>query len=319
MTVSNYKETDRMSDVISDEFHLLQMLSRFGIPLGFGEKTIREVCDEAGVDCDTFLVVANYIKSGDPGVALHAGRVSVGSLMSYLRQAHDYFLGFELPAIRRKLLEALDCSQRDDVTLLILKFYDAYMNEVRAHMELENRKIFTYVDRLMAGEKTGGYEIAQFARNHENINKKLQELKNIIIRYYVPQGDANLLNAVLFDIFNCEKDLFTHCEVENLLFVPAVELLERKVACRPGGPHAAAPTGGEAGREELSEREREVVACVVKGMTNKETAEQLYISLNTVLTHRKNIARKLQIRSVAGLTIYAIVNKLVNIDEVKAT
>lgn len=239
--------------------------------------------------------------------------------MSYLRQAHDYFLGFELPAIRRKLLEALDCSQRDDVALLILKFYDAYMNEVRAHMELENRKIFTYVDRLMAGEKTGGYEIAQFARNHENINKKLQELKNIIIRYYVPQGDANLLNAVLFDIFNCEKDLFTHCEVENLLFVPAVELLERKVACRPGGPHAAAPTGGEAGREELSEREREVVACVVKGMTNKETAEQLYISLNTVLTHRKNIARKLQIRSVAGLTIYAIVNKLVNIDEVKAT
>ena len=62
-----------------------------------------------------------------------------------------------------------------------------------------------------------------------------------------------------------------------------------------------------------------MVACVVKGMTNKETAEQLYISLNTVLTHRKNIARKLQIRSVAGLTIYAIVNKLVNIDEVKAT
>ena len=54
-------------------------------------------------------------------------------------------------------------------------------------------------------------------------------------------------------------------------------------------------------------------------MTNKETAEQLYISLNTVLTHRKNIARKLQIRSVAGLTIYAIVNKLVNIDEIKVS
>ena len=89
MTVSNYKETDRMSDVISDEFHLLQMLSRFGISLGFGEKTIKEVCDEAGVDCGTFLVVANYIKSGDPGVALHAGRISVSSLMSYLRQAHD--------------------------------------------------------------------------------------------------------------------------------------------------------------------------------------------------------------------------------------
>ena len=59
-----------------------------------------------------------------------------------------------------------------------------------------------------------------------------------------------------------------------------------------------------------------MLACVVKGMTNKEVADRLFISLNTVLTHRKNIARKLQIRSVAGLTIYAIVNKLVNLEEV---
>ena len=313
MPISNYKETDRMSDVICDEFHLLQMLCRFGISLGFGEKTIKEVCDEAGVDCGTFLIVANYIKNGDPNIALHAGQISVASLMSYLRQAHDYFLGFELPSIRRKLLEALDCSQRDEVAFLILKFYDAYMNEVRKHMEFENKKIFSYVERLLHGEKTEGYEISQFARNHESINKKLQELKNIIIKYYVPQGDTNLLNAVLFDIFNCEQDLFTHCEVEDLLFVPAVQLLEQKVQSNKQHQHEAPSTSQQ---EELSDREKEVVACVVKGMTNKEIAEHLFISLNTVLTHRKNIARKLQIRSVAGLTIYAIVNKLVNIDEV---
>ena len=59
------------------------------------------------------------------------------------------------------------------------------------------------------------------------------------------------------------------------------------------------------------------MACAVKGMTNKEIAENLFISLNTVLTHRKNISRKLNIHSISGLTIYAIVNKLVNLDEVK--
>ena len=48
-------------------------------------------------------------------------------------------------------------------------------------------------------------------------------------------------------------------------------------------------------------------------MSNKEIANSLFISLNTVITHRRNIARKLQIHSVAGLTIYAIVNKLVDI------
>ena len=70
-------------------------------------------------------------------------------------------------------------------------------------------------------------------------------------------------------------------------------------------------------REVISEREREILACAVKGMTNKEIADHLFISINTVLTHRKNISRKLNIHSIAGLTIYAIVNKLVNLEDVK--
>ncbi len=69
--------------------------------------------------------------------------------------------------------------------------------------------------------------------------------------------------------------------------------------------------------ETLSSREREIVICVVKGMTNKEIAEQLYLSIHTVITHRRNISKKLQIHSAAGLTIYAIVNKLVALSEVK--
>lgn len=69
--------------------------------------------------------------------------------------------------------------------------------------------------------------------------------------------------------------------------------------------------------ESLSNREREIIVCVVKGMTNKEIADQLCLSIHTVITHRRNISNKLQIRSAAGLTIYAIVNKLVDIKDVK--
>ena len=72
-------------------------------------------------------------------------------------------------------------------------------------------------------------------------------------------------------------------------------------------------------QETLSQREKEIITCVVKGMTNKAIADKLYLSIHTVITHRRNIARKLQIHSPAGLTIYAIVNKLVELSDIKDT
>lgn len=69
--------------------------------------------------------------------------------------------------------------------------------------------------------------------------------------------------------------------------------------------------------EILSLREKEILTCVVKGQTNKEIAQSLFLSTHTVISHRRNIVRKLEIHSTAGLTIYAIVNKLVELDEIK--
>lgn len=314
-----YKENDKMSDVICDEPALLQMMTRFGIPLGVGEKSVKDVCTENDVDTDTFLAVANYTRQGAEVADYYANRISVKALIVYLSRAHAYFLNFQLPSIRRKLLEAIDCSRENEVAFLILKFYDEYMLEVRKHMQHENRKIFTYVNNLISGVRQEGFEIAQFAKSHEAIDRKLLELKNIIIKYYTRTDGYELLAGVLFDIFNCENDLRVHCSLEDDLFIPAVQKLEREVTAREiseeQNPDQTADSPAD---DVLSDREREIVRCAVCGMTNKEIAEKLYISINTVLTHRKNISRKLNIHSVSGLTIYAIVNKLVRLDEVKS-
>ena len=79
------------------------------------------------------------------------------------------------------------------------------------------------------------------------------------------------------------------------------------------------PLPGEERQEPLSVREREIVVCIVKGMSNKQIADTLCISTHTVITHRRNIVAKLQIHSPAGLTIYAIVNKLVDLSEIRDT
>ncbi len=311
-----------MCDLICDEPALLQMMCRFGIPLGVGDKTVGEVCQENEVDPVTFLAVANYIKQGRDTVEYFVDKVSVKALITYLSQAHAFFLNFQLPNIRRKLLEAVDCSRENEVAYLILRFYDEYMAEVRRHMQHENNRIFTYVNRLLQGELTADYQIGEFARSHVGIDAKLQELKNIVIKYYTRNEGREMLAEVLFDIFNCEADLRTHCAVEDDLFVPAVQRLERELAERAqhGEPSAEeeADSRANGAQEALSDREKEIVRCIVCGLTNKEVAARLFISINTVLTHRKNITRKLNIHSVSGLTIYAIVNKLVRLDEVKS-
>ncbi|MBO5380895.1 MAG: helix-turn-helix transcriptional regulator [Bacteroides sp.] len=313
-----FDENDKLSDLICQDYSLLMVMSRFGFSLGFGDKTVGEVCEMQGVDCNTFLAVVNFITKGET-FPLKEEEISFSltSLMDYLKQAHTYFLDFNLPAIRRKLIEAINCSGEDEVSLLILKFFDEYVREVRLHMEYEDKTVFTYVEGLIEGRGSKEYDIATFANNHSQVEMKLTELKNIIIKYYPEKKNNNLLNAVLFDIFNCEQDLIVHCDVENCMFIPAVSVLERKML-KEGKLGAEQPNATTLkGQEILSEREIDVLRCVVKGMTNKAIADCLCLSVHTIITHRRNIARKLEIHSPAGLTIYAIVNKLVDIEEVK--
>ena len=69
--------------------------------------------------------------------------------------------------------------------------------------------------------------------------------------------------------------------------------------------------------KDLSSREVDVLQLIVKGITNKEIADKLNISLNTVLTHRKNITAKLGIKTVSGLTFYAIMNGIISGDDIE--
>ncbi len=224
-----YHPTDKMSDLICDNYSLLMVMSRFGLSLGFGDKTVKDVCEAQHVDCQTFLAVANFISEEQLSYNESEEAFSIPALMDYLKRAHTYFLDFNLPAIRRKLIEAIDCSGSDDVAFLILKFFDEYAKEVRRHMEYENEAVFTYVDGLLGGKLSDRYSIATFASKHNQIDAKLKELKNIIIKYYPEKENNNLLNAVLFDIFNCEQDLASHCQVEDYMFVPAVAQMERRL------------------------------------------------------------------------------------------
>ena len=314
-SLSPYTSTDRMRDLVRDQSTIILILGRFGLPLGFGDKTIAEVCATHQVDQDTFLQVVNFCSGRD----YYYEKISLPALIEYLRQAHDYYLSFYLPQIRRKLIEALDCSGGNDIAMLIVKFYDEYVREVRKHMENENKTVFAYVQGLLQGYLKREYSISTFQGKHTPMADKLKELKEVIIQYY-PEKNNYLLNEVLLNIMLCEDDLTQHCEVEDHLFVPAVKLAEQRLMQSAEVLYADSPAKVEAKGEKLDklgEREKDVLVCVARGMSNKEIADTLYLSVHTVATHRRNISQKLQIHSTAGLIIYAIANGLIQLDEVK--
>ncbi len=311
-----YEASDKMISLIRDNYNLLQSLGSFGISLGFGDKTVKQVCDDQNVDTNTFLAVVNFTINGYREMD-DVSRLSVPTLLQYLKASHDYFLGFQLPFIRKELVDALD--ENDNLARLILKLYDEYSRSVTLHMKYEEKTVFPYVESLLAGKPMANYAIDMYSKHHGQESSKLRELKSIIIKYF--PGDClrnNQLSATLYDIYNNEEWLALHAEVEDNIFIPAIKYLEDKSRQSDVSAKISSMIGkNQEGADALGEREKDVIVALVQGMSNKEIAEHLCISVNTVITHRRNIARKLQIHSPAGLTIYAIVNNLIDISAVK--
>ena len=312
-----YESTDKMVTLIKDNYSLLQALGSFGINLGFGDKTVEETCQMNGVDTYTFLSVVNsqinnsYSYEDDE-------QISIPTLLHYLKAAHAYYLDFQLPFIRDELKDCLN----DDNQLghLIMKLYDDYAQEIRRHMKYEEKTLFPYVQSLLDGHPASDYNVETFSKHHEQTDKKLRELKLMIIKYLpVDAHHNNKLTATLYDIYNNEEWLRQHSMIEDHIFVPVIRRLEKLAKQSDVTKNISEMVFKGAGQnpDALSDREKDVIVSLVQGMANKEIADHLCISINTVITHRRNIARKLQIHSPAGLTIYAIINGLVDISSVK--
>lgn len=312
-----YEPSDKMITLIKDNYSVLQALGSFGINLGFGDKTVNETCELNGVDTYTFLAVVN-LQLNNVGNFEDDEKISVPTLLRYLKASHAYYLDFQLPFIRRELAESID--ENDKMGKLILKFYDDYAHEVQQHMKYEDKTLFPYVQSLIEGRPASNYTIETFSKHHEQTDKKLRELKLMIIKYLPTDAKRNnLLTSTLYDIYNNEEWLRHHADVEDFIFTPAIRRMEHQHKQNDVTKNITTMirNSDTEQSEPISEREKDVIIGVVQGLQNKEIADKLCISVNTVITHRRNIARKLQIHSPSGLTIYAIVNGLVDISSVK--
>ena len=220
-----------MISLIRDNYDLLQSLGSFGINLGFGDKTVQETCEDNNVDTYTFLAVVNFAMNGY-GEFETDDKISVPTLLHYLEASHAYFLDFQLPYIRRELRESLN--ESDSLAHLILRFYDEYAREIRLHMKYEQKTLFPYVESLLEGHPANDYNVETFSKHHGATDKKLRELKLLIIKYLPQDGlHNNQLTATLHDIYENEVWLRQHAEVEDHIF--GVNMLRSRIisSCLP--------------------------------------------------------------------------------------
>lgn len=220
-----FNEKMKMAELLLVNNRLMFVLPRFGIEFGFGEKSVAEVCSEHDISVQLFLLICNvythstFLPSED---SLHSFDLS--DLLVYLHNSHNDYLKTLIPSLKRKvMLVANGCGAKG---LVLRRFFDEYINEVMKHFSYEEKTVFPYIEKLLTEGKQKGFNIAVYEKNHTDIEDKLTELKNILIKY-VPQVSLAEQREALLDLFLFEDDLDHHSLIENRIVVPLVSEIEK--------------------------------------------------------------------------------------------
>lgn len=305
----------KVSELVEANHHLLGVLSRLGIDESFGEKSVSDICIQHGLDPDTVILLCEVYTF--PQFKPDRDRLRlchISDVLRYLHQSHDFYLTtalIELENEIRTLIEPCD-AQRQQV---ILSFFNGYETELQKHFDFEEKCVIPYVQDLMLGRRPASFSIDQFEHGHSNIEEKLSDLKSLVMKSLPNECDSRRRISVLQYMFILQEDLHCHTYIEEAILVPMVRLLENPLA--EAGRVRRIVEEEVDPRSELSDREKEILVSVASGLINKEIADKHHISINTVITHRKNITRKTGIKTIPGLTVYAILNNLIDINSIE--
>lgn len=216
----------KLADLIDMNWELLNVLSRMGIGLGFGENTISEVCARQKINVDSFLLICNIYTYQDyiPSAELIAGADPL-TIVDYLHNSHSFYIDKLFSALERDINDMVGtCDELQKK--IVAKFFADYKSQVENHFAYEEQVVFPYVRSLSAKDELQAYSIEQFEENHSNIDETLHDLKNIVMKYLPETCDTVLRNEVLYSIYSLEKDLERHTVIENNVLIPVVNRME---------------------------------------------------------------------------------------------
>ena len=278
----------KMAELLESNPSLIGVFTRMGFTFGYGDASVSDVCLGAGIDPESFLVICRVYARDDyrpSGEELEKADLSV--IVKYLSLSHTYYMDVAMKDLAAGLGRMIvPCGE--DTQKVIWKFFTGFKEELQKHFLYEEESVFPNIGSLDAGIPD---------EDHSGVEESLEDLKSLVMNHLPAEADQREAYKVLSGISSLQDDIRKHILLEECALEGNVrESVEDN---------------------SLSAREKEVLVCVAKGLINKEIADQLNISIHTVITHRKNISRKTGIKTVAGLTVYALLNNLLDIHSVE--
>lgn len=236
-----FNENSKLAIVIHKDHTLLPVINRLGIKLGFGDLTIRELCKKEGIDTTFFMEIINVFHDENYFSEKKLRDFSVTIVIDYLQKTHRYYLDYVIPEQERLIdLFLLNCISGCKENELIHKFYNKFKEEFISHLQFEETQVFPYILALndtiqnpalksIFFERFPAFTIKGFDEEHGNMDEKMFDLKNIIIKYLPPNYDMNIGNSLLTNLFMFEKDMINHSRIEDKILTPKVIQLEKLI------------------------------------------------------------------------------------------
>ncbi len=217
----------KLADVIAANHNIILVLPRFGIPLGFGEKSVKEVCGMAGVPVEFMLMICNLYTFDDyiPDVETFAS-VDMSRLVPYLTASHHYYTHERLPHIG-KHIKHIATGMEPKYGQILKQFYDDFRKEINNHFLCEERYDFPKLQALQKGDMVRSTK-SHSEKSHGLLVDKLNDLTQIVYKYLPGNGLPEETMELVFDILQLSSDIQKHALVEEKILIPYMEWLERR-------------------------------------------------------------------------------------------
>ncbi len=232
----------RMSDLIHQDYKLIPVIGRFGIEFGFGNKTVSDVCNDNNINKWFFLEIVNSYHDIDYFPTSQLQNFSASLIIQYLSNTHTYYLQSKIPDIQLYINEMVDNSDDKNIknVKLLNDFFKKYKEELTVHLNHEDKDIYPYIlaleDALESNnisesivDRVRKDSIIKYERNHDNIEIKLRDLKNLIIKFLPPTACIELCQKLLTELFRLEADIENHTRIEEKVLIPKVKQLEQQI------------------------------------------------------------------------------------------